>query len=129
MKTLHQRGLALISLLIVVGCILVIGGVIVYWLAHLAKRLLDPPPHQNTNTVSLITITLPNFTFPPLAAPADSTPERPTGSAYFVLERSTNLLDWEPVLTNTGVDSYQLDHTPDTSIPMEFYRGNFVYPK
>ena len=123
MKRRKQRGLAMLSLIIIIACILIIGGTIAIWLAHLAKRLLGPPPGGGgggTNTTQQITVTVPPLEFTPLPAPADATVDRPMGSAYFVLERSTNLVNWEEVDTNTG---------PNPAIPMEFFRGKVVYPK
>ena len=71
-------------------------------------------------------IQMPNFQFSTLPAPAGQTVDNPMGMAYLVIERTTNMIDWEPVFTNTGSESFILDPKPE--VPMEFFRGKVVYP-
>lgn len=122
--------MTLLVALLAFAAVIIIGGIIVIMIARLAKRVLGPPPpgSQTNNTGFVVTgiIQLPNFQFSPLPTPAGQTAETPMGLAYLVIERSTNMVNWEPVATNTGGESFYLD--PNPSIPMEFFRGKVVYP-
>ncbi len=137
----HHHALALVSAVIVLGCILIIGGIAVKILLNLCKRI-NPPvkqpgdPSTNAPTTSLFPgVTTegvwqaPQLRFAPLAAPVGQTAANPFGNAHLEVERSTNLVDWETiaVISEPGEKSimeYDTNPPPDRA----FYRGKFVYP-
>ncbi len=136
----HQHGLALVSAVIVLACILIIGGIAVKVLLNLCKRINPPvaqPGDASTNapTTSVAGITTegvwqaPQLRFAPLAAPEGQTAANPFGNAHLEVERSTNLVDWEVIAIFTNVPDVDL-MSIDSNRPPDraFYRGKFCYP-
>jgi len=135
----HNHGLGLVALLIIIGCILVIGGAIVVCIANLARKCLPPTNPPNTNSVAGVEgdlpsefyegqqIVLPNLQFPTLPANEGQTATNPFGYAKLVIERSTNLISWEEhlVITNAG---QSFNWQPNPMMQMEFFRGRWVTP-
>lgn len=142
LKPSHKTsGLGLIALLIVIAAILIIGGAIVYILVKICQRCLPPPPDNGggnrieTNFYDPATtnpppnaLVLPTFQFPELPAPRNATAENPLGDAIVFLERTTNLVDWQVILSTNL--SYQFCWCDDTNPPSSqaFYRLGVHYP-
>lgn len=137
----HRRGLALISAVIVLGCILIIGGIVVKVLLGLCKNLTQPPAPTTPGTNITSTATsgfagitdpgvwkAPQLTFSPLPAPEGQTAANPFGNAHLEVERSTNLVDWETIAVFTNVPDVDLLSLDTNRAPATFYRGKFVYP-
>ncbi len=138
----HQHGLALVSAMIVLACILIIGGIAVKVLINLCKRINPPVEQPGDNSTNAPTTSLfpgvaaegvfqaPQLRFAPLLAPAGQTAANPFGNAHLEVERSTNLVDWECIAVFTNVPDVDL-MSIDSNRPPDraFYRGKFVYPK
>lgn len=132
----RNRGLAMIGLLILVGAILIIAGTIVYMLWRLCQRLLPPtPPPAGTNQVNYVEFTqsqpivMPNFVFAPIESLPNATAERPLGDALLEVDRSTNMVDWTPLIrTNAdhGFNMFVDDTNPPA--PAAFYRMKVIVP-
>lgn len=138
----RQSGLALVSAIIVMVCILIIGGIVVKLLLRLSERINPPaPPEGGTNVTATAAsgfagITAPGvwkapqLQFPALPTPAGQTSAKPFGTARMEIERSTNLVDWETIAVvadpSGDVDIMSLDTNRPPA--RAFYRGKFVYP-
>lgn len=142
MKTTRQSGLGLIALLLFIAAILIIGGIIVYVLVKICKRVFPPPPPPN-GIVQVVesgefptsdevaqggspipVINLPNFQFDPV-------PELRQGATIsdvqMEIQRSTNLLHWEPLFrTNLNYQFQMCDDTNEGD--MAFYRMMLILP-
>jgi len=136
----RQSGVSLVSAIIVMACIIIIGGIAVKVLLKLCDKLNPPapPPGQGTNAVAQVEgfagITspgvweAPTLKFAPLPAPAGQTAENPFGNAHLEVERSTNLVDWVTIAIFTNVPDVDLLSLETNRAPQAFFRGKFVYP-
>ncbi len=138
--THQQHALAMISAMIVLGCILIIGGIAVKILLNLCKRINppvaqpgDPATNAPANTFAGIVSEgvwqAPTLRFSPLPAPQGQTVAKPFGNAHLEVERSTNLVDWTTIAVFTNVPDVDLISLDTNRAPATFYRGKFVYPK
>lgn len=122
-RTRNHSGLAMIGLLLFIGAVLVIAGTLIYLLIKLCRRVLPPPnPGQTTNQMAYIEEEIADL--PPLVIqlPQSFVAPMSQGTVMAELQRTTNLIDWEPILVTNG--SYPLSFDADTNPPPDraFYR-------
>lgn len=123
-RTQSNRALAAVGLLIFVSAVLVIAGTIIYMLLKLCRRCLpSEPPPAGTNQVAYVEEIIPMpaliVELPSFAAPSEMV------EWMTELQRSTNLVDWQPILTVEGI--VPLSMNADTNPPPNaaFYRLHY----
>lgn len=123
-KPRRNSALALIGLLIFLAAVIIIAGAIIYLLIKLCRKVFPPPGSNADPVVEVIE------TFPPIVLNLPSNPGLSQGFVQAVdatqwkaeVQRSTNLVDWQPILVTNG--DFQFGFDCDTNPPADraFYR-------
>lgn len=120
----NRAALGMIALLIFVAAVLIIAGSIVYMLCRLCQQIFPPSAPPQTNSYVMVmemVVSNKDTVLPPITA----APVLPWNAE---LQRSTNLVDWEPILQCPA--GHVFDWCDDTNPPQPaaFYRMRYWQP-
>ena len=134
---MRNKAMAAIAVLLLFAAVVVVVGTLVYIFVRACRildRRINPPP--DTNQVAGVdqygNINMPMFQFAPITTPPPGyTTQQPMGQLRYVIERSTNLVDWEDIIEVSDWTNYVFTIQDDTNQPPDraFYRGKLVYPE
>lgn len=135
----RKSALSLLGAMIILAALGIVVAIIMRFLISLCHHIapLDPPGGGGTNQIAQVKglneagiLDLPEFVFPEMNVFASNlTASHGLQNALMLVQRSTNLVDWETVLT-TNDTSHVFLWSDDTNPPPDraFYRMEISFP-